>query len=148
MEKTFLSGNGRWNEKSLLAISFPRLYALCNSKSEAVNEVWIHNSNDWNIKARRPLNDREIILWDSIKSLLPVPNPLRGTNIPIWLLNGNKGFTTDSTKKAVQDTQLHFGLDYLQIFEMIWSCAVPKKCKFFLWSVFHRKINTVEVTKK
>lgn len=74
---------GRWNDKSPLAISYPRLYALHNSKTEAVNEVWLPNSNDWNIKPRRLLNDREIILWDNVKSFLPIHNSLQGTNSPI-----------------------------------------------------------------
>ena len=50
---------------------------------------------------------------------------------------------------TLQDTQQHhFGHDYLQIFETIWTSVVPKKCTFSLWTVFHRKINTLEVIKK
>ena len=55
--------HGRWNEENSLTISFPRLYVLCNSKNEAVNEVQIHISNDWSIKPKRALTIERSLYW-------------------------------------------------------------------------------------
>uniref|UniRef100_A0A9I9EBI7 Uncharacterized protein n=1 Tax=Cucumis melo TaxID=3656 RepID=A0A9I9EBI7_CUCME len=58
----------RWNGSSSLRFSYPRLYALSNIKDDSNREAWNDNINDWDIKPRRPLNDKETNQWMMIKS--------------------------------------------------------------------------------
>ena len=54
-----------------------------------------------------------------------------------------------TTPKALQEDhhQPSFQKN-LQIFEILWSSAVPKKCKIFLMDKSTKKINTLDVIKK
>lgn len=64
-----------WNENGPLSISYQRLYAISTIKNASIKEAWDSNSQDWNIKPKRSLNEREPTTWNEVKAILPVPQP-------------------------------------------------------------------------
>lgn len=48
------------------------------AQDATIEEMWDSATNDWNLKLRRPLNDREIIVWNEIKCRLKILSTNRG----------------------------------------------------------------------
>ena len=46
---------GSWNEKSLLSLYKPRLFALSNLQNGSVKDMWNSQLQDWDFHPRRPL---------------------------------------------------------------------------------------------
>ena len=95
------------------------------------------------------LNDREIELWNQISSEFPYSNVDEGMCKPIWKLENNKVFTTISFEKSIQISPPDGNNEVdRQIFKALWKSSILKKCKFFLWSILHKGINTMEVLRR
>ena len=119
------------------------LYALSQAKNSSMKKMWISSDKKWNLEACSPLNDREIALSNQISSGLPYPMEDKGMCKPIWKLENNKAFFTASVKKTIQISPLNGnnGVDTYN-FQSSLKITIPKKCKFFLWSILHEGINT------
>ena len=135
----------RWSRFGALANAYARLYALSQSKICEVKEMWNSIEKKWDLKPHIPLNNRECYLWNQISFDLPIPNKDKGRGKPNWNLENNKVFTTASVKKAIQisPTNENNGVDN-RIFKALWKSPIPKKCKFFPWSILHEGINTMD----
>lgn len=103
----------------------------------------------WDINTRRPLNDREQEACINVKRTLPIPNPTKEENTLNGIINGNMDFTIASTKESIHkeiQTNIKSANSFL---ELIWKARLHKKCKFFMWSIKQRCINTIgQHTKK
>ena len=130
--------------------AYPRLYALSQAKNNSVKDMWNISYRKWNIRPLRRLNDRETFLWNQISTKLPYPKEDKDLCNPLWKLKNNKIFITTSIKKkkkkVIQISSLHWNNEVdPHIFKVSWKSSIPKKCKFFLWSILYESINTMEV---
>lgn len=100
---------------------------------------------DWDIHPRRPLRDREQITWNDLKGSFIIPNDSRGRDRPIWKRDSNGVFKTSTVKEALfnQSNRLTPPLE-ADKYKKMWKSHIPKKCKFFQWTLSHRSINTME----
>ena len=87
--------------------------------------------------------------WNEIKAFLSVPQHGKGSSTPAWNLNEDKCFYVASIKVVYLETlqnSRYQGSN--QIFEILWSSPIAKKCKFFSCTMIHKKLNTVDYLQK
>lgn len=111
-----------------------------------VFEAWYAPNQNWNLFPRRPLFDREIQAWTELTDNLPKPSSTNSSDIPRWMIDPNGRFSVASARLAFRDNAsvLTAQLNEISIHHL-WKANIPKKCKFFIWTVLHRKLNTTEI---
>lgn len=68
---------------------------------------------------------------------------------PLWSLNDDNLFSTASVKEAETRYPLNYNNGFKEhIFKCLWKSVIPKKCKFFIWSILYKGPNTKEVLQK
>lgn len=89
---------------------------------------------------------REKDLWSATTAGWPQPSfDLNGDTIR-WKLTTDGTFTVKSIKDCIRPPSPQ---NYLSKFVgNLWSSLIPKKCKFFLWSILHNGINTMDKYQK
>lgn len=97
----------KWCDSVPLVHGIPRFYALSNIHDVSVKEAWDLNINDRNLRPRRPLNYRELLLWQATKVSLQKIISDRGHNKPNWKLNGNRLFSIALVEKAIIDYSIN-----------------------------------------
>lgn len=100
---------------------------------------------NWDLYPRRPLRSVEIQTWEEFKSSLNPYIPTQGKDYPIWNLNTNRSFSIVSVQTVISD-RVQVGSTNIdtKIYQDLWKSTVPEKCKFFVCSLLHECINTIE----
>lgn len=79
----FLFGGKRWAHTLLVWLvvrtraymdTHPSLYALTRDKSAPISDFWVKESESWNLRLRRNLEDNEIEEWASIFRIIQCEN--------------------------------------------------------------------------
>lgn len=141
--------HSKWIDSIPLSTKFSRLYALWNNQQATIFDMWNPNLNSWIFPARRILNDWEEIQWNNIKSILLSLDITKGSSKPSWLLNSSGFFTIASVKKAISVDSTVANINERSInFNDLWKSSIQKKCKFFLWTVFHERLNSTDVIQR
>ncbi|KAA0056839.1 LINE-1 retrotransposable element ORF2 protein [Cucumis melo var. makuwa] len=141
--------HSKWHNNIPLSLQFPRLYALSNMQSATVKEIWDQGSDDWNMEPRRPLNEREQQTWDSIKMSLPRIHNNRGMCKPSWNPSDSKKYTVASAKDiAFKESSIPKETNWEKELKHLWRSHIPQKCKFFIWTMVHQKLNTMDKIQK
>ena len=82
-----------------------------------------------------------------MKASLP-PLPDTGLDRPMWNLNSNDIFSVASTKIArTQNNQVEYDDDGV-IYNNLWKPTIPKRWKFFLWTLLRECINTMDMLQR
>ena len=144
----FLFAN--WSNSDPLHKAFSRLFTLAINKEATIMDRQNDRNKIWTLDHRRPLNDIEKIILDSIHFSLNIPDQAMGEGKPKWNLNKDNSFSIASIKHTlvVDRVSIHQFDGTRQLFSSIWKSTLPKNIKFFLWSLFHKKINKVDVLQK
>ncbi|TYK00226.1 LINE-1 retrotransposable element ORF2 protein [Cucumis melo var. makuwa] len=140
--------HSNWIASGSLSNTYPRLYTLSKAQNATIEELWDPNTNDWNLHPRRPLNDREIELWTNLKGILKILTLNGGKNNMIWTPNDKGTYTAASAKRQLLSERPTPNLNERNFYETLWKSKLPKKGKFFMWSLFHESINTTDVLQK
>lgn len=131
-----------WSPFGHLVRSFPRLFAVSSRHDLKISEAWVPSSSSWDFFPRRPLLDRELDLWQNISSALPKPSSSTDKDILLcWLPHAQKCFTVASARLKLWESSSSLQVDS-EVLSNLWRAPVPKKCKFFIWTIFHRSLNT------
>lgn len=69
-------------------------------------DEWDLDANDWNFRPRRPLNERDVVAWQTIKNSLPVKTGNNNPDRSTWILDSKGTYTTASTKKPSLKAQI------------------------------------------
>lgn len=130
-----------WDGGIAKRITCPRFYNISENKVITVKDAWNSNQSSWNPSFRRPLLDREMQVWKSLSSGWQTPIQTEEPDIILWNL-GDKGlFTIKSLKQYLSASR---NLPNHPDLTQVWASYIPKKCKFFPWSLYHRSINTID----
>lgn len=134
--------HGYWHEDNLLYIRKPSLYAL-TKKWNLSKDLWNEDTMEWDFNPRRPLRSMKIQSWEDLKSTIHPLTHTQSRDTPKCSLNTNVCFSIASIKMAltdrIQGKQNNLGYE---TFQHPWKTTIPKKCKFFIWSLLHECINT------
>lgn len=132
-----------WLDSGPLKSSHPRLFALSTRQDLCVSEAWNQDNGEWNFYPRRLLFNRESEVWRDLSLSFPVPSALNGNDSLRWSPSPDGIFSTTSARhncgSYVQACQME-GL----VLTNLWKAKIPKKCKFFIWSILHRSLNTAD----
>lgn len=81
---------------------------------------------------------------EEIRNILPIPCENKGMSKPIWNLQKDGLFIVASVNEALHtDSNISpLGFNHTH-FSNMWKVSIPKKCKFFIWSIIHGGINTI-----
>ncbi|KAA0041526.1 LINE-1 retrotransposable element ORF2 protein [Cucumis melo var. makuwa] len=92
---------------------------------------------------------RERSLWSKIKENLPIPRDNRGSSKPTWVLKTNKMFSIASAKRVILSQHDQAPIDpHAKLLNSIRKTSIPMKIKFFMWSLIHKGVNTMEVIQR
>ncbi|XP_031744692.1 uncharacterized protein LOC116405125 [Cucumis sativus] len=145
---SLLFWHSRWHELSPFTQTNPRLFALSTKKGDSIANMWNAEKADWDLYPRRPLRSVEEVLWEDMKVSLP-PLPDSGFDNPRWTLNNNGSFTVASIKLARPlNNQDETNEDDGEIYNNLWKSTIPKRCKFFVWTLLHECINTMDMLQR
>lgn len=131
----------RWNHGCIQKIMLPRFYNLFENDLISVKDAWNESLNAWAPSFRRPLMDREQQVWLTQSANWQTPALSEEPDSISWSLTSNEVFSVKSLKTSLADVA-----DQTNLMNIghLWSMHIPKKFKFFVWSLFHRGINTAE----
>lgn len=130
-----------WTDDGIFKLKFPRFFALSLKPTCSVLEAWNVSLGCWNIFPKRSLFYREVERWQSISQLWPQPRKTVSDDMWMWKLESNGNFSIKSVKKFLSIDRMR---PICQNMDKIWSSFIPKKCKFFWWTLMLRSINTSE----
>lgn len=130
-----------WTGLGINRLQFPRFYTLSYKKECFVAEAWDQINHQWNVFPRRPMLDRESVAWRYIYASWPSPTVNSGNDLWFWTFGTANVFTVKSIKEILT-VERHIQPDNQM--RRMWETAISKKCKFFIWSLKHQGINTVD----
>lgn len=118
------------HKQSSLAEKFSRLFALTQQTNLRVKEAWNPMTNDWNIQPCRPLLERDLSIWNVVKSHIPSPDERRGIDQPIeakqqWSLTFHLSKKLCINRNPIDSSTLNS-----QAFKRLWKSTISQKCKF------------------
>jgi hypothetical protein len=100
----------------------------------SVSECW--DEEDWDMEFRRSLSVQEYNSWLDLTISLQGCKPEGEANdIVSWALEPRNHFSTKSLYRFLTDRGMPS-----RVAGLIWKCKIPLKIKFFLWQVFHNKL--------
>ena len=128
----------------------PWLFALSTIQNGFVKDMWNCSILDWDFKPRRSLRNCEHhAQWNEIKRHFKTPNDSRAIDYPTWKLNINGKFFVASVKKVFFSLNQRDDINIdVNIFSQLWKTKIPKKCRFFIWSLLHCCINTADILQR
>ena len=84
-----------------------------------------------------------------MNSSLPSLDITKGPSKPLWLLNSCRSFIIASIKRSLNDESNEANANIQTVnFKNLWKASIQKKCKYFLWTVYHDCLNTLDVLQK
>ena len=131
----------KWCVAETLAEKFPNLFYLALNKEAYVAECWCTATHSWNLGLRRNMLDNEIANAASALEILHSWAPIARNDSLNWIPNMNGNFTTKSTFLNLTKRSPNIAVTLIR---HIWKNKIPKKVKFFLWSLAYRSLNTHE----
>lgn len=129
---------------------FHQQSAFSSIWGEKLIGVWclVPESQRWNIKPRRNLLDRELQSWAAFTSDLPRPDVSKGKDFLKWIPSKEGIFTTKSARNILRGHRAPVLSHGESVFNNLWQASIPKRCKFFIWTLFHKKLNTSDRLQK
>ncbi|XP_057419024.1 uncharacterized protein LOC130713256 [Lotus japonicus] len=133
--------NDPWTYNEPLRVSFPRIFALCDTRATLLAEVGkFHEGKwQWNLPFRRQFFDWEVAVYEDFVRTINSITPSVGENDSIvWCLNQSGIFNVRDACRWVEE----------QVFESEWqvpntiSKLVPPKVGLFVWQAQKNKIAT------
>ena len=120
------------------------LYAISANKEACIFEVLCHqvgrNVRTWNRRFYREFQDWELAAFFSLLAFIQARLPQGvGSDTLSWGLNGNGKFDAHSFYNELQKTP-----NCIFPWKGIWKAKVPKRVAFFLWTVAHDRILTLD----
>lgn len=114
----------------------------------SVSDAWSPLNHRWDFPKRRPFLDREILSWETATQCFPLPSFSSGPDCFIWIHATNGLFSTASARPLFQTMRSRCLNVEPHTINNLWRSIIPRKCKFFVWSIFHRSINTADKLQK
>ncbi|TYK10356.1 LINE-1 retrotransposable element ORF2 protein [Cucumis melo var. makuwa] len=143
--RNFSFWHSHWHQNSPLSLHYPRLFALSTNQDNSIKDMWNTTLMDWDLKPRRQLRDWEHPLWAELKNSLNASFCENGRDSPTWILNSDGFYSVASVKKALlQPDQGILALQNQNTFKNLWKSSIPKKCKFFIWTLLYDSVNTAD----
>lgn len=131
----------QWTNDLSLHLQFPKIFHLAADPLISVKDAWNIANNSWDPQFRCSLLSWEIQSQTSISTSWQIPVSYMGNDITYWAFESNGCFSVKSTKNTRAE-----GLIYMAplMIGYLWKTLLPKKCKFFIWSLIHKGINTTD----
>lgn len=121
-----------WAKEVPLCVSHENLLRMVRNPHCSVSECW--EDGEWYMDFRRALNSQEYDSWLNLTESLPSPDGQAADTVS-WALDPKGLFSTKSLYRFLTD----WGMPS-RVAGLIWKCRIPLKIKFFLWQVFHYKL--------
>ena len=78
-----------------------------------------------------------------------MPCENKGLSKPLSFLKEDKQFSLALVKESIHLATQSLIESFEEIhYDNLWKFYIPKKCKFFIWSLMHSSINTMKVIQK
>jgi hypothetical protein len=123
-----------WAKDVPLCISHENLYKMVRNPSCCVSDCW--DEDGWDMDFRRALSVHEYNYWlELIESLNDVKPGGVDADIVLWALEHKRQFSTKSLYRFLTNRGMTS-----RVARVLWKCRIPLKIKFFLWQVFHNKL--------
>jgi len=123
-----------WAKEVPLGISHENLFRMVRNPHCSVSECW--EEDEWVMDFRRSLTVQEYNSWIDLTNSLQGCNPESdAADIVSWALEPKGHFSTKSLYRFLTD----WGMPS-RVAGLIWKCKIPLKIKFFLWQMFHNKL--------
>lgn len=130
--------------------AIPRLYALSTRKNMTVSKAWDQSAASWKLYPRRPLFDREIRAQEDRAASFPIPALSGGSDYMFWIPDSKSRFSVASARRffynsiSANRSQSQHSQSQSTVFSNLWKALIPKKIKFFIWTVIYRGLNTID----
>lgn len=138
--------NDVWVENQPLSSSFPRLYALCQNKSDYVSEKgeWSEGVWEWKWSWSRELRDCERVGFIELMSILNKSIPKQGTGDSwVWKTAKIGCYTTNAAYKEILKRQMVQNQgEEKDAFSKLWKNIAPQKAKAMTWRAMKDKLPT------
>ncbi|TYK10888.1 LINE-1 retrotransposable element ORF2 protein [Cucumis melo var. makuwa] len=80
---------------------------------------------------------------------LPQIHTNRGISKPLWKPSDSNVYSVASTKDlAFKETSIPRETNWEKELKHLWRSHIPQKCKFFIWTMVHQKLNTMDNIQK
>lgn len=137
----FLFWFHNWSPNGVLCKSVPRIFALISNPLLIVFEAWNRVLGIWEMHSQHPWLQREIEAWTSLTNQWHPPHNLSSNDVIKLMLSFDDLFNVKSLKLHMHN--ILPDNTYRNVGNM-WSSLWPKKCKFFIWTIIHNGLNSME----
>lgn len=130
----------QWTNETPLYQKLSRFFHLAINPLITVRDAWNTTNSTWDPHFRRSLLPRESQNQTLLSANWQTPINYAGVDITYWALESSGCFSVKSIKNLLNGGLLSsnpLNLGFL------WKTLLPKKCKFFTWSLIHKGINTI-----
>jgi hypothetical protein len=141
----FWSSN--WIGGTPLAVTFPRLFSLCNQKDNLVVDLLevYEERRSWSFSWRRYLFQWEEELVKNLIDLLESVVLSPGDDWWCSLLDPDNGFSVKSSYKLLSEDLLSdevADVELVEVLDQIWDSSVSYKVIAFSWQLLYDRIST------
>jgi len=130
----------RWLDGQSLKHTLPNLFRIVTARGKGRTVADALNNRRWISDLKGALTVDVIIeylqLWDLLENFELQP-AVEDTHI--WQFSTSGSYSTKSAYEALFTRAIHFSP-----WERIWQSWAPGKCKFFMWTVAHKKCWTAD----
>ncbi|KAE8799374.1 retrotransposon unclassified [Hordeum vulgare] len=129
-----------WLEGELLRFRFPRLFAICADPAVLVSAAALEDG--WHVTFRRPLGPVEVLDWELLLAVIPLPTSAVSDSIS-WSLSPSGEFSVSSAYLAL------CRMPVLPWLSPLWKAPLPLKIKIFVWQLLRDRLPSgTEVLKR
>ena len=130
----------RWLTDQSLETHYPHLFNAVTARGRKRKVSDALENRSWILDIKGALTVEVLAeylqLWDLLEGV-ELQSEIEDTHI--WSFSASGNFTTKSAYEALFIGSIHF-----EPWERIWKTWAPSKCKFFLWTVAHKKCWTAD----
>ncbi|CAI0460668.1 unnamed protein product [Linum tenue] len=139
-----------WCPGNTLASRFPRVAAAASHPAARISELYRCSGEivEWSIPLNFSLRGGAERERNDLLNFLNSSAASRVTNGPgrlVWLPNPDSGFSVSSMYRALADDLFPGVANYPVV--SIWKAIIPTKVCFFLWTLSHSKLRTIDKLK-
>ena len=134
----------KWTRDNSLKSLCPRLFVCSTNKEACISEVLSppvgDNTRVWSLRFYREFDDLELAASYSLLHFIQTRIPRgEGSDKLFWCLNGSGKFDVQSFYYKIQNVTLP-----TFPWKGIWKVKVPRRVAFFMWTVAHGQILTLD----
>jgi hypothetical protein len=120
--------------------SFPHLFAAVAARAKGRTGFYALSNRRWVSDLKGALTVNVLLeylqLWDLLEDVV-LQHEIEGTHI--WQFSTTGQYPAKTAYEA-----FFFGTTFFSLCERIWKNWAPSKCKFFMWTVAHKKCWTAD----